>query len=51
MWNIVIGSIFLVGGLSGRLALIGTNSPTAIAAVGGGMVIWGIVQLVRRREE
>ena len=48
MWNIVIGVIFIVGGLSGRLALIGTGSPAAIVAVGVGLVIWGVVQLLRR---
>ena len=45
MWNIVIGGIFLVGGLTGKLALIGTQSSGAIAAVGAGLVIWGIFQL------
>jgi hypothetical protein len=48
VWNIVIGAIFILGGLSGRLALIGTNSGTALAAVGGGLVVWGIVQLARK---
>ena len=48
MWNIVIGLIFLIGGLSGKLALIGTNSGGAIAVVGAGLLVWGIVQMVRR---
>ncbi|MDA0814312.1 MAG: hypothetical protein O3C21_18215 [Verrucomicrobia bacterium] len=47
MWNIIIGLVFIVGGLSGRLALIGTNNGPALAAVGGLMLIWGIVQMVR----
>lgn len=47
MWNIIIGLILLVGGLSGKLALIGTNSSTALAVVGGILVIWGIIQTVR----
>ena len=51
MWNIVIGAVFIVGGLSGKLALIGTNSSTAIIAVGAGLVIWGIVQMVKSRSE
>ena len=47
MWNIIIGLIFLIGGLSGKLALIGTNSGMALAAVGGGLIVWGILQMVR----
>lgn len=47
MWNIIIGIIFIAGGLSGQLALRGTDSGGALAAVGGGLVIWGIVQMVR----
>ena len=49
MVNIVIGVIFIIGGLSGQLALRGTGNSTALAAVGGGLVLWGIVQVVRRR--
>lgn len=51
MWNIVIGVVFIVGGLSGNLALRGTNSGPALAVVGGVLVIWGIVQLVKSRQE
>lgn len=45
MGNILFGIIFIVGGLSGKLALIGTNSPGALAAVGAGMVLWGVFQI------
>jgi hypothetical protein len=51
MWNIVIGIVFIAGGLSGQLALIGTNSGEALAVVGAGLVIWGIVQVVQARRE
>jgi len=34
MSSVIIGLIFIVGGLSGQLALIGTNSGTALAVVG-----------------
>jgi hypothetical protein len=51
MWNIIIGIIFIAGGLSGRLALIGTQSGTALAVVGAGLVVWGIVQLARGRQK
>lgn len=50
MWNIVIGLVFIVGGLSGKLALIGTNSGEALAAVGAGLLIWGVVQTVRAKK-
>ena len=34
MWNIIIGIVFIIGGLSGKLALLGTllREPTAGAA-------------------
>jgi hypothetical protein len=50
MWNIIIGGIFIAGGLSGQLALRGTNSSNAIVAVGAGLVLWGLVQLVRGKK-
>jgi hypothetical protein len=49
MWNIVIGGVFVWGGLSGNLALRGTNSGGALAAVGGVLIVWGVVQVVRAR--
>ena len=48
MGNIVFGIIFIVGGLSGKLVLIGTDSSEALAAIGAGLVIWGAVQMKRR---
>ena len=50
MWNIIIGIAFIIGGLSGKLALRGTESGPALAAVGGALIIWGIVQVVRSRK-
>lgn len=49
MGNIVFGLVFIVGGLSGNLALRGTNSGPALAALGAGMLVWGIVQVVKAR--
>jgi hypothetical protein len=48
MWNIAIGVIMIAGGLSGKLALLGTDSGMALAAVGGGLVAWGIFQMVKK---
>ena len=47
MGNLILGLIFIGGGLSGKLALLGTNSPEALVAVGVGMVIWGGIQIAR----
>ena len=49
MWNIIIGLVFIVGGLSGKLALLGTDSGLALAALGVGLVIWGGVQVARKK--
>jgi uncharacterized membrane protein YgdD (TMEM256/DUF423 family) len=51
MWNIIIGIAFVIGGLSGKLALRGTNSGPALAAVGGVLLIWGIVQVVKAKQQ
>ncbi|MFT5326012.1 MAG: hypothetical protein ACI8P0_003886 [Planctomycetaceae bacterium] len=49
MWNIIIGLVFVVGGLSGQLALRGFDSPEGLAAFGGILIVWGIVQTVRAK--
>ncbi|MHB1562240.1 MAG: hypothetical protein ACYC61_32745 [Isosphaeraceae bacterium] len=33
--NVIIGLVFIVGGLSGKMALRGTESGPALAAIGG----------------
>jgi uncharacterized membrane protein HdeD (DUF308 family) len=50
MIKIIIGIVFIVGGLSGRLVLIGTNSGVALAVFGAVLVVWGILNMVRRRQ-
>ena len=40
MWNIIIGVLLIVAGLSGRFALICTGSSKALAAVGAAILIW-----------
>jgi hypothetical protein len=49
MFNIILGIVFIVGGLSGKLALIGTNSGPALAVLGVVLVVWGVVQLKKSR--
>ena len=51
MGNIIFGLIFIVGGLSGKLALIGTNSGPALAALGAVLLVIGLVQVSKKREE
>jgi hypothetical protein len=43
--NIIVGIIFIIGGLSGKLALIGTNSGGLLAVLGVGLVIWGVFKM------
>jgi len=49
MWNIIIGIVFVIGGLTGRLALLGTDSSAALVVFGAVLIVWGIVQTVRER--
>jgi hypothetical protein len=49
MWKIILGVIFIIGGLSGEMVLRFTNSSEALAIVGVGLVVWGIVEIIRRR--
>jgi hypothetical protein len=43
--NIIVGIVFIIGGLSGQLVLIGTNSGGLLAAAGVGLIIWGIIKM------
>ena len=45
MWNLIIGIVFIIGGLSGGMALRGTQSGLALAGLGVILCIWGGVQL------
>lgn len=49
--NIIIGGIMVVGGLTGNLSLRGTNSGPALAAVGGILIVIGLVRMLKSREE
>lgn len=51
MWNIIIGIVFIGGGLSGQMALRGTESGPALAVVGGGLLLYGIYQVVKGRNQ
>jgi len=49
MVKIIIGVVFIIGGLSGKLVLVGTNSGMALAIFGLVMVVWGIARIASRR--
>jgi len=51
MSSLIIGVIFIVGGLSGQLALVGTNSGTALAVVGALLVTRGIYRIRKQRAQ
>jgi hypothetical protein len=45
--NILIGGVFIVGGLSGKMVMRGTGSGMALAAIGGVLVLVGLYRLSR----
>ena len=47
--NIIIGVIFVVGSLSGRLALMGTHSGPALAVLGCVMIGLGLLRISQAR--
>lgn len=49
MSSIIIGLVFIAGGLSGKLALVGTNSGVALAVVGALLVVRGIYRIRKQR--
>ena len=51
MSSIIIGLVFIVGGLTGTLALIGTNSGTALAVVGVLLLGRGIYRIRKQRAQ
>jgi hypothetical protein len=50
MAKIIIGLAMVIGGLSGKLVLVGTNSGIALAALGGILIVWGIVKIIRQKQ-
>ena len=48
--NIVIGIVCIVGGLSGRLALIGTDSGAPLTVAGALLIVVGAYRLYRAKK-
>lgn len=49
IFNIVMGLIAIIGGLSGRFVFIGTSSSWVLVLIGLVILGLGVSQLVRRR--
>jgi hypothetical protein len=49
MWNLIIGIILIVAGLSGQFTLIGTRSSSALVVIGIAIAALGAFQIYRRR--
>jgi hypothetical protein len=47
--TIVIGVVFIAGGLSGQFVLRGTDSSVAIIAIGAALIVWGTFRLIKER--
>jgi hypothetical protein len=45
--NIVVGLVFIIGGLSGTLVMKGTHSGGALAGVGAVLCLLGLYRLTR----
>ena len=48
-WNLIICAVFVVGGLSGRLVLLGTSSGPALAVLGAALIALGGYRLAKAR--
>jgi len=46
--TIIIGLIFIIGGLTGRLVLIGTHNGPALSVVGVALLLLGIFRVAKR---
>jgi len=50
MVKIIIGLVMVIGGLTGKLVLVGTNSGAALAIFGVVMIVWGIARIASGRK-
>jgi hypothetical protein len=50
MVKIIIGLVMVIGGLSGKLVLVGTHSGVALAALGAVLIAWGVFNVVKSRQ-
>ena len=50
MIKIIIGIVMVGGGLSGKLVLVEIGSGVTLAVLGGVLIVWGIVKMVRQNK-
>jgi hypothetical protein len=50
VFNIIVGLGLIAAGLSGKFALLGTNSTEALVVVGAIPLIMGVVQAYRQHQ-
>lgn len=50
MLNLLIGIFFIIGGLSGKFVLIGTNSGELLALLGFVLALKGVYDLTKQRK-
>ncbi len=50
MWNLIIGILFIIGGLSGEFVLRGTESSGGLAILGVILVLVGGFQIARKKQ-
>jgi hypothetical protein len=50
MVKIIIGLVMVIGGLSGKLVLAGTQSGGALAVFGVVMIVWGVARVAGSRK-
>ena len=51
MWNLIIGILLIVTGLSGKFALPFTNSSIALVVAGAAQAAWGAYQSITSRKQ
>jgi len=49
MWNLIVGILLIIAGLSGRFAFIGTRSPQLLVVIGIAIAAWGVYQIIQSR--
>lgn len=51
MKNLLFGIIMVIGGMSGKLAIRGTGSSTALIVIGGALTCFGLFQMSIKGEK
>jgi len=51
MLSIILGLVMVIGGLTGKLVLRGTESGGALAVLGGVLIAWGLYRVVSAKKQ